>query len=163
MSKNAPPLILGEDTSNTPPSQNTSAGGGSCSVLKLLRKLITAAAELTLMGRLSSTLSLTPSWSGMKAALGAVSGVAVEVTHRVPSPGSGFVATQPVGSAGAVTPSKLSVHGPPPGVAVGVGVGVPPGGVGVGVPPGVPVGPGVGVGVGVPPGVPVGPGVGVGP
>src|ERR1700694_268240 len=111
MSVKAPPLILGEDTSSTHPSQNTSVGGGSCSVLKLLRKLITGAAELMLMGRVSRTLSLIISWSSMKASLGGVSGVTVVVTHRMPLPGIGFVATHPAGRAGAITPSKASVHG----------------------------------------------------
>src|SRR5471032_628512 len=95
---------------------------------------------------LSRTLSLIPSWSGMNASLGALSGVSVVVTHMTPSPGSGFVAVHPAGRAGAVTPSKFSTQFPPGvgvtvGVAVGDGVGVPGGGVGVG--DGVP---GVGVG-----------------
>src|SRR5437762_3528714 len=88
---------------------------------------------------LSRTLSLIPFWSPTKASLGGLSGVTVVVTHRTPSPGSGLVAVQPVGSAGAVTPSQFSTHGPagvgdgdaPPGVdvavAVAVGTGVPPG------------------------------------
>src|SRR5437868_618841 len=41
-----------------------------------------------------------------------------------PSPGSGFVAVQPAGSAGAVTLSQFSMHGGPPAVAVAVAVGV---------------------------------------
>src|SRR5438132_8504580 len=102
---NAPPLILGDETSSTYPSQNIPP---LISVLKLLRKLMTAEADVIVMGRLSRTLSLIPSWSGMKASFGAVSGVTVEVTHMIPSPGSGFVATQPAGSAGATTPSKFS-------------------------------------------------------
>ena len=57
------------------------------SVLKLLRKLNCAEAELMVMLGVSRTLSLIPSWSGMKAALGAVSGVIVEVTHRRRHPG----------------------------------------------------------------------------
>src|SRR5262245_58598138 len=93
----------------------------------------------------------------MNASLSPVSGVTVEVTQSGAGPVT-FVATQPAGNAGAVTPSKfcdapghgVGVGGP----AVGVGVGV---GDGVGVGVGVPVGPDVGVGV------PVGPGVGVGP
>src|SRR5450631_1351304 len=98
----------------------------------------------------------------MKASLGALSGVMIVVTHRVPSPGSGFVATQPAGSAGAVTPSKCSTQGPD-GVVLGLGVGLA-GGVGVGVPAGVGDGVPPGVGDGVPPGVGDGvpPGVGVG-
>ena len=70
-------------------------------------------------------------------------GVIVEVTHRVPSPGSGFDATQCAGKAGAVTPSQFSTQGPVPAVAVAVAVGA-------GVPPAVAVA--VAVGAGVPPG-----------
>src|SRR5207248_11033720 len=66
-----------------------------------------------------------------------------------PSPGSGFVAVQPAGSAGAVTLSQFSVHGGPPAVAVGV-ADAPTVAVGVAVPPGDVVAVGVGVpGVGV--------------
>src|SRR5271167_2352840 len=89
----------------------------------------------------SSRLSLTAAGSSTNASLGAVSGVVVEVTQSGAAP-IALVATHPLGSAGAVTPSKFSAN-----PAHGVGVGVP--GVGVGVP-------GVGDGVGVP-------GVGVGP
>src|SRR6266850_789475 len=107
----------------------------------------------------------------MKAELGGLSGIVVAVTHITPSPAIGFVATHPAGSAGAVTPSKFSMHGgaadglgeggatvavavavgvgDTPGVGVGVGTGVPPG-VGVGDGTGVEVPPGVGVGTGVP-------------
>src|SRR5436190_9987760 len=96
---------------------------------------------------LSRTLSLIPSWSGIKALLGALSELSVVVTHRVPSPGSGFVAVQPVGNAGAVTESQFSTQGTgdPAAVAVAVGVGD--------VPPGVDVAVAVAVGDGVPPGV----------
>src|SRR5436190_20334971 len=91
----------------------------------------------------------------MKAALGGLSGVVVVVTHVIPSPGSGFDATQPDGNAGAVTLSKFSVHGPE---GVGVGLGPPPAvavavAVGLGPPPAVAVAVGVGLG---PPGVGVG-------
>src|SRR5438874_12277307 len=85
---------------------------------------------VTVSPALSRTLSLIPSWSGTKASLGAVSGATVVVTHMTPSPGSGFVAVQPAGSAGAVTLSQFSTHGTgdPPAVAVAVGaVDVPPG------------------------------------
>src|SRR5256885_17086188 len=94
------------------------------------------------MFRLSRYLSLIPSWSGIKASLGAVSGVMVEVTHISGSgiPTVPFVATHPAGSAGAVTPSKLSMQ-----AAAGVGDGDAGGGVGDGVTPG-------GVGDGVTPG-----------
>ena len=77
------------------------------------------------MGGESRTLSLIPFWSATKASFGAVSGVTVEVTHRIPSSGSGFVATQPGGSAGAITSSKFSTQGPEGlGLADGDGVGV---------------------------------------
>src|SRR6266446_8045500 len=116
-SVNAPPFMLGEDTSSTYPSQNTPP---LISVLKLFRKLNVAEAEVTVIFRLSRYLSLIPFWSGMNASLGAVSGVTVEVTHMVGSgiPTVPFVATHPAGSAGAVTPSKFSTHG----AALGVGV-----------------------------------------
>src|SRR5258707_5887797 len=96
---------------------------------------------------LSRTLSLIPSWSGIKALLGALSEVSVVVTHRVPSPGSGFVAVQPVGNAGAVTESQFSTHGTGDPAAVAVAVGV-----GDDVPPGVNVAVAVAVGAGGPPG-----------
>src|SRR5207244_7323361 len=90
------------------------------SVLKLFRQLIIGDVLVTMTPVLSRTLSLIPSWSGTKASLGAVSGVTVEVTHMTPSPGSGFVAVQPGGNAGAVTLSQFSMHGGSPAVAVGV-------------------------------------------
>src|SRR5436190_9319225 len=85
----------------------------------------------------SSRLSLTTAGSFTKASFGAVSGVVVEVTHKIPSGFMALAATQPAGNAGAVTPSKFSLktvppHGVPVGdpvdvaVAVGVGDGVPP-------------------------------------
>ena len=126
--------MLGEDISSTYPSQNMPP---LISVLKLFRKLIMGDVLEIATPALSRTLSLIPSWSATKALLGAVSEVTVVVTHMVPSPGSGFEATHPGGSAGAVTLSQFSTHGPP-----GVGVGV---GAGVGVPLGVVVAVGVGV------------------
>src|SRR5213592_4719319 len=119
MSKKSPPLMLGADTSSTYPSQNIPP---LISVLKLLRKLITGEVLVKLTPTLSSTLSLIPSWSATKALLGAVSEVTVVVAHMTPSPGSGFEATHPGGSAGAVTLSQFSMQGPP-GVGVGVGDG----------------------------------------
>src|SRR3982074_2983159 len=134
MSKNAPPLMLGADTSSTYPSQNIPI---LISVSKLFRKLIMGEVLVTVTPILSRTLSLIPSWSRTKASLGAVLGVTVEVTHMTASPGTGFDAVQPGGRAGAVTPSQFSTQG----AGVGVGVGVPPpgvvDGVGDGVPPGV--------------------------
>src|SRR5204862_849281 len=132
MSKKSPPLIPGAETSNTYPSQNVPP---LISVLKLLRKLIMGDALVIVTPALSRTLSLIPFWSPTKASLGGVSGVTVEVTHRTQSPGSGLVAVQPVGSAGAVTLSQFSTHGPtgvgdadaPPGVDVAVAVAVGPG------------------------------------
>src|SRR5438876_3059192 len=88
--------------------------------------------------RLHLMTPLSPTRMG----LGAVSGVSVVVTHMTPSPGSGFVAVQPAGSAGAVTLSQFSTHGP-----VGVALGDPPG-----APPRVDVAVAVGVGAGVPAG-----------
>src|SRR5207253_10688724 len=129
MSRKSPPLIPGADTSSTYPSQNMPP---LISVLKLLRKLIIGDALVTVTPILSRTLSLIPSWSATKASLGAVSGVTVVVTHMVPSPGSGFDATQPGGNAGAVTVSQFSTHGPA-GVADGFGVGDGGGGVSPGV------------------------------
>ena len=171
MSVNAPPLMLGEDTSSTPPSQNTPL---LISVLKLLRKVSVALAELTMMLRETRYLSLTPFWSSTNTLLGAVSETLVTVIHFTPLSGGApwLLAVHPEGRAGAVTPSKFSTHGGAGvGVAVGAGVGVEVGagvavGAGVDVPPGVGVGvadpPGVGVGVADPPGVGVGPGVGAG-
>ena len=84
----------------------------------------------------------------------------VVVTHNVPSPGSGFDATQPGGSAGATTPSKFSEnagHGVPVAVDVGVGDAVA-----VAVAVAVDVAVAVAVAVGVGDCVPVGVDVGVG-
>ena len=83
----------------------------------------------------------------MNASFGAVSGVMVEVTHMVPSPGTGFDATQPAGRTGATTPSKFSENVVLHGVGVGVGVGGTVD-VAVGVGDGVPVDVAVAVGVG---------------
>src|ERR1700693_907404 len=134
MSKKSPPLIPGAETSSTYPSQNVPP---LISVLKLLRKLIMGDVLVIVTPALSRTLSLIPFWSATKASLGGVSGVVVEVTHWSPSAGSGLVAVQPVGSAGAVTLSQFSTQGP-----AGVGVGdAPPGvdfAVAVAVGPGVP-------------------------
>src|SRR3954463_3416325 len=167
MSVNAPPLMLGEETSNTPPSQYVALLN---SVLKLLRKVSCAEAELTMMLRETRYLSLTPFWSSTNALLGAVSDTLAVVFHVTPLSGGepSLLAVHPAGRAGAVTPSKFSTHGGAGvGVAVGAGVAVAVG-AGVDVPPGVEVGvadpPGVEVGVADPPGVAVavGPGVGAG-
>ena len=100
----------------------------------------------------------------MNASFGALSGVTIEVTHRIPSPGSGLVAVQPAGNAGAVTASKFSAKGGPAlalgdaaavAVAVAVGVGVPPPAVAVAVAVGVADGIAVPLGVGVGTGAPV--------
>src|SRR5436190_9913650 len=139
-SRKSPPLMLGADISSTYPSQKTPPLN---SVLKLLRKLIMGDALVTVTPVLSRTLSLIPSWSGIKALLGALSEVSVVVTHRVPSPGSGFVAAHPAGNAGAVTESQFSTHGTGDPAAVAVGVGDTP--------PGVNVAVAVAVGTGVPP------------
>src|ERR1044071_2051655 len=143
-SKKSPPLMLGEDISSTYPSQNMPP---LISVLKLFRKLIIGDVLVTMTPVLSRTFSLIPSWSAIKTSLGGDSGVTVVVAHMVPSPGSGFDATQPGGNAGAVTPSQFSTHGPGDGVGLGGG-GVPPA-------VAVAVAVGVAVGVGVPPPPPV--------
>src|SRR5436190_458255 len=88
----------------------------------------------------SRCLSLTTAGSFTNASFGAVSGVVVEVTHKIPSGFMTLAATQPAGNAGAVTPSKFSLktvpaHGLPVAVAVAVAVGVGDGGVPVAAPP----------------------------
>lgn len=105
MSVKAPPLIFGDEISSTPPSQKMPSLN---SVLKLLRKLNCAVAEFIGMPTESSRLSLTTSASLINALFGAELGVVVVVTHIGAGPAA-FVATQPNGSAGAVTPSKFSV------------------------------------------------------
>src|SRR4030095_1570773 len=121
MSVKAPPLMLGEDTSSTPPSQNPST---SASVLKLLRKVNVAPVVATML-RVVRYLSLTPFWSSTNASLGALSGVTAEVTHLIPLSGGApwLVEVHPAGIAGAVRLSKFSVHGGA-GVGVAVGTGV---------------------------------------
>src|SRR4029078_11085344 len=137
--------MFGEETSNTYPSQKIPSLN---SVSKLFRKLNTAEALFTVTLIRSNTLSLIPSWSGTKASLGAVSGEIVDVTHMVPSPGSGLVANHPAGNDGDVTLSRFSTHGQGGGLPVAVAVAV---GVGAGFPPAVAVavavGPTLGVGV----------------
>ena len=118
-------------------------------MLKLFRKLIMGEVLVTITPVLSRTLSLSPFWSATKASLGGLAGVMVEVTHITPSPGSGFVAVQPAGNAGAITSSKFSTQGPDGlGLAEGAGVGVGE------APPGVNVAVAVAVGDGVPSGLP---------
>ena len=51
--------------------------------------------------------------SSIKASLGAVSGVVVDVTHKG-APPAALAATHPLGSAGAVTESKFSLNTVPP-------------------------------------------------
>ena len=80
--------------------------------------MICAVAEFTRMLRVSSVLSLIPSWSGTNALLGALSELAVVVTHVGGSPVTN-VAVHPVGNAGGATESKFSVHCP--GAALGLG------------------------------------------
>src|SRR5580765_517266 len=140
----APPFMFGEDTSSTYPSQYVPPLN---SVSKLFRKLNVAVAEFTIMSRLSRYLSLIPSWSTTKTSLGGVSGPMVEVAHISGSP-EPFDAVQPAGRAGAVTPSKFSMHA---GCGDGLGLGV---GVGDGEPAGVADGEPAGVADGDPAGVP---------
>src|SRR5438105_6767064 len=90
----------------------------------MLRQLTWAAAELIAMFGVSRRLSLTTAGSFTKASFGAVSGVVVEVTHKIPSGFIALAATQPAGKAGAVTPSKLSFNTVP--AHVGDGDAVPP-------------------------------------
>src|ERR1043166_1175905 len=150
-SVNAPPLILGEDTSNTPPSQNVPSLN---SVSKLFRNESTGAAELITTPLRSSTLSLITAVSVTNALL-PTSGFPAEVAHAGGGPVT-IVCVHPLGNAGGVIVSKVSVH-----ATAGVGVGDEGGGVGViggtGVLPGVADATGVGVGVGRP-----GVGVGIG-
>src|SRR5678816_1909506 len=109
--------MLGEETSSIPPPQNSPSLN---SVSKLFRNLMMALPLVIVTPGRTSTLSLIPSWSGTKALFGGVSGELVEVTHIVPSPGSGLVATQPGGYAGAVTESKFSLKTTVPSQGVGV-------------------------------------------
>src|SRR5450631_2716554 len=119
MSVKAPWAMLGDETSSTPPSKV------SCR-LKRLRKLNWAEAEVMAMARDSRRLSLISGGSLTTAQFGAESGVVGEVTQSGVGP-TAFVATQPAGNVGAVTPSKFSMQvsgGVGVGVAVGVGNGV---------------------------------------
>src|ERR1043166_4778807 len=146
-SVNAPPLILGEDTSNTPPSQNVPSLN---SVSKLFRNESTGAAELITTPLRSSTLSLITAVSVTNALL-PTSGFPAEVAHAGGGPVT-IVCVHPLGNAGGVIVSKVSVH-----ATAGVGVGDEGGGVGV-----IGGADGLGVGTGVLPGVADATGVGVG-
>ena len=125
----APPLMLGEEISSTPPSKKTPL---LPSRTKLLRKLRLAEAETTEKSGDSRYLLLPTGGSSTNAQLGAVSGFVVEATQ--------VVLDQPGGRAGAVTLSKFWVTilshtvGEGEAVAVGeaVGDGVAVGGEGVG-------------------------------
>src|SRR5258706_312481 len=64
-------------------------------------------AATTKFGETSSVLPMLLT-SGAKASFGAVSGLVVDVTHGTSTPVA--VVVQPAGSAGAVTPSKFSLH-----------------------------------------------------
>ena len=112
MSVNAPPLMFGEETSSTAPSNVSSR-------LKLLRNVNCADADVIPMLGVSSVLSVTQLGSLWKAALGAVSTGAVftvvhwDVRAHVPvgaqlAAPAVVVLTQPAGNAGATTPSKFS-------------------------------------------------------
>ena len=115
--------------------------------MKLLRKLNDPPpAAIVNAGEISSVLP-TAAGSGANALFGAVSDVVVDVTQATSAPVAALV--HPVGSAGAVTPSKFSLQ-PPPGVGVAVGV---PVAVAVAVAVGVAVGVAVAVAVGVAVGV----------
>src|SRR5262245_2191907 len=97
--------MFGDDTSRTPPSKKLLA---VLSKSKSCRKIRRACAEPIAIPGVSRVLSLNAPGSSTKAAFGAEFGPVVVVTHSGAGP-TAFVATQPVGSAGAVTVSKLSV------------------------------------------------------
>src|ERR1043166_8392051 len=134
----APPLILGEEISRTPPSKNSPP---PLSRLYLFLKATEGAKELT-RRNVSSVRSLTTTGALTKASFGAVSGLLVSVTQKL--------LAQPGGRAGAVTLSKFSaafLHGIGEGVEKGVAVGEgEAGGVAVGVAVGVGGGGGLGDG-----------------
>src|SRR3954470_24775601 len=110
MSKNSPLLILGVDTSRTPPSHITPS---LTKVSKLMRKRRTADDDDGTMTAFQ--LRKLSFWLGgamRDAALAGVSGLRFVLTH--PS------ALQPAGNAGGMIPSKFSLSTiPPHGVAVG--------------------------------------------
>src|SRR5215831_3124215 len=105
-SVNAPPAMLGEDTSKTPPSNKLLLPLRSKS--KLCRKVTCATVEVIAIPGVSRRLSLTVPGSSTKAELGGESGVVAVVTHSAPVP-IALLAVQPVGNAGAVTVSKFSL------------------------------------------------------
>ena len=75
----------------------------------MFRKLSCADVDWIAIDGDSRRLSLIDAGSSTKASLGAVSGLVVDVTQRGDAPRA-FVAVQPSGSAGATTPSKLSLN-----------------------------------------------------
>lgn len=126
-----PPSVL---SSNTPPSKPTFGSTSDASRLKFCRNVNrTQQSSKNLRNHPSTRLSLTTAGSSMKSALGAVSAGGIgnpesDVTQSGGGPWA-FVASQPAGSAGGVTPSKFSlcVAGfQQPGQGSGVGVGPTP-------------------------------------
>jgi hypothetical protein len=100
MSWKAPPLML---ISRTMPSKPLSM------LYKFLKVTCAGPAGTAIDGVTSSVLP-TLFGSGAKASLDALEGLVVEVTHGLSTPLAAVV--QPAGSAGAVTPSKLSEKTP---------------------------------------------------
>src|SRR5204863_8627016 len=105
ISVNAPPAMFGDDISRTPPSKKLLPARSKS---KLWRKTTCATVELIAIPGVSRRLSLCADGSSTKTALGALSGVAVDVTQSGAGPTALF-ATQPGGNAGAVTASKFSL------------------------------------------------------
>ena len=113
MSVKAPPLMLGDDTSRTEPSNVSS-------VLKLCLNVTWAFVVLMEIFGLSRTLLVTQDGSLWKAEFGAVSLDVLTVVQLLPSVQNGpptvqspsplvKAVVQPAGSAGATTPSKFSL------------------------------------------------------
>src|SRR5262245_41508455 len=111
MSSHAPPFMLGEETSRTPPSQQMVP---VWSVLKLFLKCRMEVAVGMAMPVKARAQSLIPSGSGTNASLGGESGSTVEIVQQLPGIGPGDQV------------SKFSLKTTPPvhGVAVAVGVGL---------------------------------------
>src|ERR1043166_1312270 len=126
-----PPSVL---SSSTPPSNPTLGSTSEASRLKLCRNVSrTQQSSKKSTNHPSSRLSLTTPGSSMERALGGVSagGIGSPELDATQSGGGpwAFVASQPGGNAGGVTPSKFSlcVAGfQQPGQGSGVGVGPAP-------------------------------------
>src|SRR5678815_5584420 len=99
ISVNAPPLILGDETSRTPPSKPFWK-------LKELSKASSAISPMIGMFGVSRRLSLMMDGSSTKALLGELRDWTVDVTQVGVGP-MALEAVHPAGKAGAVTPSKF--------------------------------------------------------